>query len=649
MATDIEQLLASRRAARMGSIAGRVSFWGVISQLAPFVLALTAYLAVFLVMRPDATGDEPHYLIIAESIAYDGDIDLTNDYASRERTLRVVNLFPLDHTAQAADSTGSGQLRPVHGVGLAALLAPAVALGGLTGARIAMVVISALLADQLFRLLRQLGFRRRYRVLAWSAVVFCLPILPFTSQIYPELPAALLVLVAFRIMVAGAPSPAALALGSAAGAALIWLHVRYIPLWAAVFLGLALAACWEDLKDAERARELGLLNRIRAARAALGRCAATLTKQWRTVTLPLVAPYAIGLGLFIAAFQRWYGTPNPRAGYAAYADTTVGSGGWRFLYDFLLRDLFSPAVGWLPFVPVQWLGLAALGCVVVKLRWPAAVCVAVAGGYELILASVGTNVGWGMPARYLIIVIPLIAIPIALVIQEIRIARIAFVPFLALSLVFAVAAVDDYQGLYPLGEKSRIFGLRTTAAAFPNTVPPQLPTSFVLPPGQFGPQTGRVHGNVVVAKAGRDRPGFLLWGPYATLKAGTYRARFPLAVTGIGTNDPVATIEAAGTPPWKLFARKVVTAGELKPRLPSGVSLRFKTSGGYLTETRVYYDGKGTLRAGPVVVVREGAAPAPGSPGRYPDWPLALLWVAGTLVAGWLLVRAMRADRATRG
>jgi hypothetical protein len=151
---------------------------------------------------------------------------------------------------------------------------------------------------------------------------------------------------------------------------------------------------------------------------------------------------------------------------------------------------------------------------------------------------------------------------------------------------------------------------------------------------------------VVVAKAGRDGPGFLLWGPYASLKAGTYRARFPLAVTGIAPNEPVATIEAAGTPPPKLFARKVVTAGELKPRLPSGVSLRFKTSGGYLTETRVYYDGKGTLRAGPVVVVREGAAP--GSPGRYPDWPLVLLWVAGTLVAGWLLVRAMRANRPTR-
>jgi hypothetical protein len=643
MATDVEQLLDSRPAARMGRIAERVSFWGVISQLAPFVLALTAYLVVFLVMHPDTTGDEPHYLLVAESIAYDGDVDLTNDYASRERTLRVVNAFPLDQYHQAVDYRGSGQLRPVHGAGLGALLAPAVALGGLTGARIAMVVIAALLADQLFRLLRQLGFRRRYRVLAWSAVVFCMPILPFTNQIYPELPAALLVLVAFRVMVAGTPSPAALALGSTAGAALIWLHVRYIPLWAGVFLGLAIAAC---RRDAAFSTGRGLMHGIRAAPAALGRGIRTLTTQWRTVTLPLVVPYAVGFGLLIAAFQRWYGTPNPRASYAAFSDTTVGSGGWRFLYDIFVGDLFNPVVGWFPYVPVHWLGLAALGCVVVKFRWAGAACIAVAGGYELIVASVGANVGWGLPARYLIIVIPLIAVPIAVVIQEIRTARIVFVPLFALSLLFALAAINDYQGLFPLGEKPRIFALRTTAAAFPNTRPPRLPTSFVVAPGQFGPQTGRVHGAEVVAKAGRDGPGFLLWGPYIALKGGTYRATFPLAVTGTSPNEPVATIEAAGTPPPKVFARKVVTARELKPRGPSSVSLRFKTPGGYLAETRVFYDGKGTLRAGPVAVAREGAAP--GAPGRYPDWPLVLLWVAGTLVAGWLLVRAMRAERAKR-
>ena len=648
MAANMSDAVRPRRAAKRWRIGERHWSWSVATQLAPFVLAFAVYLAAFLAMRPETAGDEPHYLLVAESIAYDGDVDLRNDYASRERTLRVVNVFPLDPAPHAAHYGDSNELRPVHGVGLSALLAPAVAVGGLTGARIAMVLVAALLADQLFRLLRGLRFRRRYRYAAWVAAVFCLPVLAFSSQIYPELPAALLLVVAVRIMVARASPPWLLALGSTAGMALVWLHVRYLPLSAGVFLGLALAACscFDRRDEAAHPRERGLLHGIQAAGAAAGRCASTLTSQWRTLALPLVAPYAIGLGIFAGAFQHWYGTPNPTAPYAAFSSTTAGSGGWRFLYDYFLGDLFNPLVGWIPFVPVHWLGLAALGCLVVKFRWPAAACLAVAGGYELILASAGPNVGWGFPARYLMIVIPLVAIPIAVVIQDVRAARIAFVPLLALSLVFAVAAVDDYQGLYPIGEKPRIFGLRTTAAAFPNTRPPQLPTSFVLTPGQFGPQTGTVHGKVVVAKAGRDGPGFLLWGPYASLKSGTYRARFPLAVTGARPDEPVATIEAAGAPPPKVFASKVVTAAELKPRFPSGVTLEFKAPGAYLTETRIYYQGHGTLRAGPIHVEREGAAGGP--PGRYPDWPLALLWVVGTVAAGWLLVLAMKRGAARK-
>ena len=96
----------------------------------------------------------------------------------------------------------------------------------------------------------------------------------------------------------------------------------------------------------------------------------------------------------------------------------------------------------------------------------------------------GANVGWNLPARYLLVVLPLIAVPLALVIQEIRITEyLRSAP--GLVLVFAVAAVRDYHGLYPLGENPRIFGLRTTAVAFPNTHPPTLPTSYVLAPGLF--------------------------------------------------------------------------------------------------------------------------------------------------------------------
>ena len=97
-------------------VSGRALWWAI--QLAPFVLAFAAYSAAFVVMRPVPTGDEPHYLMAAQSIAYDGDLDLRNDYSSRERTLNIGVSFPLSPNLEAAVFRDSGQLRPIHGIGL---------------------------------------------------------------------------------------------------------------------------------------------------------------------------------------------------------------------------------------------------------------------------------------------------------------------------------------------------------------------------------------------------------------------------------------------------------------------------------------------------------------------------------------------------
>src|SRR5215210_7129661 len=242
MATSVEQELTVGPSGRVRGFRRRLTVSRVAEGLAPFAFALLVYLVVFAVMKPSTTGDEPHYLLVAESIAFDGDVDLRNDYASKERTLRVVNVWPLDPIYHAADYGKSGHLRPLHGVGLSALLAPGVALGGLTGARLMMVLIAALLAHQLYRLLAELGFRRPYRIGAWLATAFCLPILAFSSQVYPELPGALIVLVVLRLMIRGASSPWVLGLASAASAALVWLHVRYFPISVALLLGLAYVA-----------------------------------------------------------------------------------------------------------------------------------------------------------------------------------------------------------------------------------------------------------------------------------------------------------------------------------------------------------------------------------------------------------------------
>jgi hypothetical protein len=635
VATSVEQ---QREAARVGGVLTtlhRTSLWSLVAGLIPFAVAFAVYLFVFLHIRPGATGDEPHYLITAESIAYDRDVDLRNDYASAKRVLRMVNVFPLGPDAFVYKD--SGELRPLRGVGLPVVLAPGVALGGLTGARLTMVLIAALLADQLYRLLRDLRIRRRYRVPAWGAAVFCLPVLVFTSQIYPELAGALLVVAALRVMVVGASRPAALALGSAAAAALVWLHVRYLPLSVSILFGLALAACVQGWSPGSTGR--GLKGTVAAARALVIRCAVVLVKGWRTTTVPVLVPYAIGFGLLLAAFDRWYGSPDLHASYAKYGTPEVGKGHWDFWYQFALRDILDPVVGWIPFTPVHWLGFAALGCLVVRFGWPAVGCVAAAAGYELVISSVGTGVGFGLPARYPMIVIPLIAVPLGVAIQNLRVARVVFVPLLAVSIVFAVAAVRNFGLLYP-SDIQHIVGMRSTAPAFPELAGVQAPVSFTLPAdGAPAPDTGKLEGAQVVARAGRDKPGFLRFGPYAGLKPGAYVATFSLSANGIGPDEPVAIIQvSAGA---SLYASKVLTGRQLLPVHLSYIDLPFANPGGLL-ETRVYYHGRGTLRAGPITVL---PITVPQAPVHFHDWPLAFCWVAGTFLVGWLFVEVMTLSR----
>ena len=250
-------------------------------------------------------------------------------------------------------------------------------------------------------------------------------------------------------------------------------------------------------------------------------------------------------------------------------------------------------------------------------------------------------IGWVLPARLLIILIPLIAIPLAVAIQHVRTARIVFLPLFACSLVFAVAAVRDFEWLYPVVEKPRTFGVRSIATAFPRPRPDVFPTSFTLPPlSQLYSQTGEVKGNTVIARAGHHAPGFALWGPSSGsgLKSGSYQATFPLAVTGVRRDEPVATIDVVGSPEGTILAQKTVLAAELAPPLPPRVSLSFTTPGSFLIQTRVYYLGHGTLTVDPVEV-----RPDPGTPpAQFRDWPLVFLWVAGTILVGGLFIQTMR-------
>jgi hypothetical protein len=84
-------------------------------------------------------GDEPHYLIITQSLLTDGDLRIENNHARRDYLSYVQADLKPDYLRRGRD----GAIYSIHPPGLAVLVLPAFALGGYLGVTIFLVLISA--------------------------------------------------------------------------------------------------------------------------------------------------------------------------------------------------------------------------------------------------------------------------------------------------------------------------------------------------------------------------------------------------------------------------------------------------------------------------------------------------------------------------
>jgi hypothetical protein len=161
-----------------------------------FWLPFTAYVAILPwsagQRQPD--GDEPYNLLLAHSLAYDGDTDLANNYAAGD--WRYFMDRPI--APQPGDPTGPhGEEYSRHNALLPLALVPAYRLAGKTGAQLTMALLTAALAWLTLRLGRHYAADRPGEALiAWAWVAFAPPMLLYSYQIWVEVPAALLAMAA---------------------------------------------------------------------------------------------------------------------------------------------------------------------------------------------------------------------------------------------------------------------------------------------------------------------------------------------------------------------------------------------------------------------------------------------------------------------
>jgi len=153
-------------------------------------------LVVYLALMPWASsqrppdGDEPFNLLVAHSLAYDFDAELTNNYAAEDsRAFMDRAIEP-----QPGDPLGpNGEMYSRHNVMIPAILAPAYRLGGKYGALAMMCAFAAALAWSTLRLARHFfADRPGPTLIAYFILAFTSPLLLYSHQVWVEIPAALL-------------------------------------------------------------------------------------------------------------------------------------------------------------------------------------------------------------------------------------------------------------------------------------------------------------------------------------------------------------------------------------------------------------------------------------------------------------------------
>jgi hypothetical protein len=400
------------------SLAERLAAWGL-------AFALYAVLTPhFLNYLKPPTGDEVFYLITAQSILYDHDLDETNQYVEKAwleyyptcaefRAPGWKGFSPVgipcvrdDLLPPQATHTQRPGTYTKHGLGLSFIIAPAYALGRRLTVVLLLNALAALLALNIFLLAWEASGRRRVAWLCWAMLSFAAPVLIYAYLIFPQPVGALCVLYAFRRSRCGAAARIAAAVNGATQppansvlqmcavalclGMLPWLHNLYVVLSAALLAYLYLGGRW-------------------AARGGQLR----VSTAWGHVALLVIAG-VLG-GLYVARLVYLYGVPWPPA-----RDHDEFNGLLLFPVGFF-GLLFDQKYGLLMYNPVYLIALAWLFRLAWSRRslprawrnellWLGILVVP----YYLIVADYSRWWGeWCPPARYLLPVAPLLTLPLA--------------------------------------------------------------------------------------------------------------------------------------------------------------------------------------------------------------------------------------------
>jgi hypothetical protein len=651
-AVDAEGVAAEPRAASAGWARARAGARRpLISYVIVFVLALGFYHHAYgTLAKQNMTGDEPTYMLDALSMARDGDRDLSNQY-SVTRPQEMIKLFGIAFIPHVFQKTSAGQIS-WHGAGVGLDVVPAVWVGDWQGnpirwVRLELVLIDALAALALFAVLRRvaqlLKLHQAFAWVAWASAALSFPLVVYSDQLYPEVPALLCVLLGVNAALRPRPRWWVLGLGSIAVSYLPWLHVRFIPVCLALLAvlavrGLSAIAATGNPSTGPPANRLA-----RYGDELRGLLRALTSRAGLKVLAAVAIPALVSFISMAIEFQRWYGSPS--------WTITAGTGGVPALvtnvwYPAVLGGLFGTDYGWVPWAPVGVLAIAAIGCLILEApRWGLYALLIICGYQAEIAFSGIASPGFVFPGRYEIICIPLLSVALLVVLARLPVAWLAFIPLMLATIAISWQAADQPgHNLLNTGAVGLPMAAHITSA-FPDVEASAYATTFVTDPVGLAGNVGRLVERGKVRRAvPKDGPGYLLAGPRIPLRAGAYIAHFLITQRGGHGDERVAELQAWSLATTATLGSVWLTARDLPPGKPTEIDFPFGTPGGEPIESRVYVTGKATIEAGQASATAVAIQPTKLDD-QYPDGSLMAAWVGGTVFLGALLTYALSLKR----
>lgn len=357
---------------------------------AALVAAIVYTIALPLMTRMPIDGDEPFYLLLTESVVRDVDVDLANQYRSLDQTASGrTDLVP-----QLGDPTGPhGEQFSRHEPFLALLMVPGYLLGGLAGAVATIALFGVLLVRSTIRWMEDEGVSESAARATFALFAFAPPVLFYATRIWPEVPAAFFFVEALRGVRAGRTRKwIPMLLG------LVLLKLRFML----VAIGLLATLLWERHRSGElRSRETRRL----AIAAAL-------------LAIPMLIMYLIsGDATSVHTLRELLPGPLDRYAIGLFGILADGMSGIAFQAPFYLLGLFA-ITRWSETPQGFRLGiLASLPYVIYLLprhEWFG---------------------GWAPPLRYLVFLMPVLALGAAAMWERFSRGAIAVISLVTAGLV----------------------------------------------------------------------------------------------------------------------------------------------------------------------------------------------------------------------